>query len=178
MFLTISIQIDCKVRLQRRTSYYNRILHFCFPHQKHELGQSAGEDSNSSDTEPSDRGDGQHDGTLDSLDNQRSHSFPNAFLGLQGIPGLLPGPSGMGGNDFGESNCLSWYIFSSALRALNSFTFCYRIQHYYRVFASCVWFIDWLSRLSRTRFAYNLHLLEARCLASYILTIDSNSINR
>ncbi|XP_034668203.1 protein abrupt isoform X5 [Drosophila subobscura] len=67
--------------------------------QKHDLGQSAGEDSNSSDTEPSDRGDGQHDGTLDGIDNQRSHSFPNAFLGLQGIPGLLPGPSGMG-SDF------------------------------------------------------------------------------
>ncbi|XP_030240038.1 protein abrupt isoform X2 [Drosophila navojoa] len=68
--------------------------------QKHDLGQSAGEDSNSSDTEPSDRGDGHHDGTLDGMDNQRSHSFPNAFLGLQGIPGLLPGPSGLGGNDF------------------------------------------------------------------------------
>lgn len=69
--------------------------------------QSAGEDSNSSDTEPSDRGDGQMDATMDSLngslDNQRSHSFPNAFLGLQGIPGLLPGPSGIhGANDFGE----------------------------------------------------------------------------
>ncbi|XP_037820227.1 protein abrupt-like isoform X2 [Lucilia sericata] len=62
--------------------------------------QSAGEDSNSSDTEPSDRGDAQHDGTMDSMDNQRSHSFPNAFLGLQGIPGLLPGPSGMAANDF------------------------------------------------------------------------------
>ncbi|KAM8716368.1 hypothetical protein ACLKA7_003274 [Drosophila subpalustris] len=69
--------------------------------QKHDLGQSAGEDSNSSDTEPSDRGDGQHDGTLDGMDNQRSHSFPNAFLGLQGIPGLLPGPSALGANDFG-----------------------------------------------------------------------------
>ncbi|XP_037959574.1 protein abrupt isoform X2 [Teleopsis dalmanni] len=66
--------------------------------------QSAGEDSNSSDTEPSDRGDGQHDGTMDSMngsiDNQRSHSFPSAFLGLQGIPGLLPGPSGISANDF------------------------------------------------------------------------------
>ncbi|XP_065355545.1 protein abrupt isoform X2 [Calliphora vicina] len=62
--------------------------------------QSAGEDSASSDTEPSDRGDGQHDGTMDSMDNQRTHSFPNAFLGLQGIPGLLPGPSGMAANDF------------------------------------------------------------------------------
>lgn len=71
--------------------------------QKHDLGQSAGEDSNSSDTEPSDRGDGHHDGTLDGMDNQRSHSFPNAFLGLQGIPGLLPGPSGLGGSDFGKS---------------------------------------------------------------------------
>uniref|UniRef100_A0A6P4E3Y5 Protein abrupt-like n=1 Tax=Drosophila rhopaloa TaxID=1041015 RepID=A0A6P4E3Y5_DRORH len=71
--------------------------------QKHDLGQSAGEDSNSSDTEPSDRGDGQHDGTFDGIDNQRSHSFPNAFLGLQGIPGLLPGPSGIN-SDFGESS--------------------------------------------------------------------------
>ncbi|KAI9585318.1 hypothetical protein GQX74_001165 [Glossina fuscipes] len=63
--------------------------------------QSAGEDSNSSDTEPSDRGDGPHDGTtMDSLDNQRSHTFPSAFLGLQGISGLLPGPSGMAANDF------------------------------------------------------------------------------
>lgn len=109
------------------------------PQQKHELGQSAGEDSNSSDTEPSDRGDGQHDGTLDSLDNQRSHSFPNAFLGLQGIPGLLPGPSGMGGNDFGELNKLCFYytINFPTLRA--SFTHCYRSKHYYRVlFASCV----------------------------------------
>ncbi|XP_055858399.1 protein abrupt isoform X3 [Episyrphus balteatus] len=71
--------------------------------------QSAGEESNSSDTEPSDRGDGQMDGTMDSLngslDNQRSHSFPSAFLGLQGIPGLLPGPSGIhGGNDFDIQN--------------------------------------------------------------------------
>ena len=67
--------------------------------------QSAGEDSNSSDTEPSDRGDAQQDGTTmdsvnGSLENQRS--FPSAFLGLQGLPGLLPGPSGIGGSDFGE----------------------------------------------------------------------------
>lgn len=67
--------------------------------------QSAGEESNSSDTEPSDRCDGQTDGTMDSIncsvDNQRSQSFSSAFLGLQGIPGLLPGPSGIhGGNDF------------------------------------------------------------------------------
>ncbi|XP_055386404.1 protein abrupt isoform X2 [Condylostylus longicornis] len=65
--------------------------------------QSTGEDSNSSDTEPSDRGDGQLDGTIDSvngsLDN-RSHSFPSAFLGLQNIPGLLAGPSGMHSDNF------------------------------------------------------------------------------
>lgn len=60
--------------------------------------QSQGEDSNSSDTEPSDRGDGNENGGMDSLNG--SHSFPSAFLGLQG---LLPGPSGMhGANDFGE----------------------------------------------------------------------------
>ncbi|XP_055386406.1 protein abrupt isoform X4 [Condylostylus longicornis] len=69
--------------------------------------QSTGEDSNSSDTEPSDRGDGQLDGTIDSvngsLDN-RSHSFPSAFLGLQNIPGLLAGPSGMHSDNFDLHN--------------------------------------------------------------------------
>lgn len=77
-------------------------------------GQSACDDSNSSDTEPSDRGDGQNDGTMDSMDNQRSHSFPNAFLGLQGIPGLLPGPSGMGG-DFGKSTSFALFLSFSFL---------------------------------------------------------------
>lgn len=42
------------------------------------------------------------DGLNGSMDHQR-HSFPGAFLGLQGIPGLLPGPSGMHGADsFGK----------------------------------------------------------------------------
>lgn len=83
--------------------------------------QSAGEDSNSSDTEPSDRGDGPHDGTtMDSLDNQRSHTFPSAFLGLQGISGLLPGPSGMAANDFGKSK-----------NAFNNFFFVFFFSKYY-----------------------------------------------
>ncbi|XP_037050475.1 protein abrupt isoform X3 [Bradysia coprophila] len=61
--------------------------------------QSTGEDSNSSDTAASDHGDMDHmDGLNGSMDHQR-HSFPGAFLGLQGIPGLLPGPSGMHGAD-------------------------------------------------------------------------------
>lgn len=61
--------------------------------------QSTGEDSNSSDhSVASDHGD---DSTLDGLNGDQRHSFPSAFLGLQGIPGLLPGPSGMHGDSFG-----------------------------------------------------------------------------
>lgn len=61
--------------------------------------QSTGEDSNSSDhSVASDRGD---DSTLDGLNGDQRHSFPSAFLGLQGIPGLLPGPSGMHSDNFG-----------------------------------------------------------------------------
>lgn len=65
--------------------------------------QSTGEDSNSSDTAASDHGDLDHlDGMNGSLEQR--HSFPSGFLGLQGIPGLLPGPSGMHGSDnFGKS---------------------------------------------------------------------------
>lgn len=66
--------------------------------------QSTGEDSNSSDTAASDHGDMDMDGLNGSMEHQR-HSFPGAFLGLQGIPGLLPGPSGMHGSDnFGKLN--------------------------------------------------------------------------
>lgn len=58
--------------------------------------QSTGEDSNSSDTMASDMGDQNEllNGSMDS----RNSSFANSFLG---IPGLLPGPSGMSDN-FGE----------------------------------------------------------------------------
>ncbi|KAG5683675.1 hypothetical protein PVAND_012941 [Polypedilum vanderplanki] len=56
--------------------------------------QSTGEDSNSSDTVASDAGD-MHDGLNGSLDHSRTPTFANSFLGL---PGLLPGPSGMGDN--------------------------------------------------------------------------------
>lgn len=62
--------------------------------------QSTGEDSNSSDTVASDTGD-VHDGLNGSLDHSRTPTFPNSFLGLQNIPGLLPGPSGMS-DSFGE----------------------------------------------------------------------------
>lgn len=80
---------------------------FLFKKQSHPdlatlQAQSTGEDSNSSDTAASDHGDMDHmDGINGSMDHPR-HSFPG-FLGLQGIPGLLPGPSGMHGADsFGK----------------------------------------------------------------------------
>jgi hypothetical protein len=59
--------------------------------------QSTGEDSNSSDTMASDMGDVQ-DGLMNGSMDSRTSSFANSFLGL---PGLLPGPSGMTDN-FGE----------------------------------------------------------------------------
>ncbi|XP_070506265.1 protein abrupt isoform X5 [Chironomus tepperi] len=59
--------------------------------------QSTGEDSNSSDTVASDAGD-VHDGLNGSLDHSRTPTFQNSFLGLQNLPGLLPGPSGMSDN--------------------------------------------------------------------------------
>ncbi|XP_018334623.1 protein abrupt-like [Agrilus planipennis] len=74
--------------------------------------QSTGEESNSSDTAMSDHGDrvtpktepsdypmldDQHpyntNGGL--MDQHRAPSFPGALLGLQGLQGLIPGPSGM-----------------------------------------------------------------------------------
>ncbi|XP_049815482.1 protein abrupt isoform X1 [Schistocerca nitens] len=85
--------------------------------------QSTGEDSNSSDTAMSDRGGHMTDivpktepsefGSADDnqqlhhhgngngigLDTQRTPPFPAALLGLQGIPGLLPGPSGLHSNN-------------------------------------------------------------------------------
>jgi hypothetical protein len=65
--------------------------------------QSTGEDSNSSDhSVASDNAD--LDATMDGLNGDQRHSFPSAFLGLPGIPGLLPGPSGMHGDSFGKSN--------------------------------------------------------------------------
>jgi hypothetical protein len=54
--------------------------------------QSTGEDSNSSDTAASDAGDGLNG----SLDHSRTPTFPGSFLG---IPGFLPGPSGIHGSD-------------------------------------------------------------------------------
>ncbi|XP_030754323.1 protein abrupt-like isoform X2 [Sitophilus oryzae] len=88
-----------------------------------ESPQQTCEDSNSSDTAPSDHGDGEpvtpkteppdYPNMLDEhnpfhtngglLDQTRSPSFPGALLGLQdhplaGLSGLMPGPSGMHGN--------------------------------------------------------------------------------
>ncbi|XP_059617334.1 protein abrupt isoform X2 [Phlebotomus argentipes] len=77
------------------------------PSQKHsDLGslqqQSNGEDSNSSEA-ASDREDSGMDGAMDglngSIEHSRTPSFPSAFLGLQGLP-LMPGPSGMHGDNF------------------------------------------------------------------------------
>lgn len=65
--------------------------------------QSTGEDSNSSDTAASDAGNEPLDSLNGSLDHSRTPTFPNAFLGISGMPGLLPGPSGMhGGDSFGK----------------------------------------------------------------------------
>lgn len=51
------------------------------------------------------------DGLNGSMDHPR-HSFPGAFLGLQGIPGLLPGPSGMHGADsFGKFCQTNHFLF-------------------------------------------------------------------
>uniref|UniRef100_A0A182IRK4 BTB domain-containing protein n=1 Tax=Anopheles atroparvus TaxID=41427 RepID=A0A182IRK4_ANOAO len=57
---------------------------------------ASGEDSNSSDNAASDHGED------DELNGNLEHTRPSfPFLGLQGIPGLIPGPSGIGDN-FGE----------------------------------------------------------------------------
>uniref|UniRef100_A0A182F630 BTB domain-containing protein n=1 Tax=Anopheles albimanus TaxID=7167 RepID=A0A182F630_ANOAL len=63
------------------------------------LLQASGEDSNSSDTAASDHGD-----DIEGLNGNVEHTRPSfPFLqGLQGIPGLIPGPSGMHGDNFGE----------------------------------------------------------------------------
>uniref|UniRef100_A0A182Q3Y5 BTB domain-containing protein n=1 Tax=Anopheles farauti TaxID=69004 RepID=A0A182Q3Y5_9DIPT len=59
---------------------------------------ASGEDSNSSDTAASDHGD-----DIEGLNGNIEHTRPSfPFLGLQGIPGLIPGPSGMHGDNFGE----------------------------------------------------------------------------
>lgn len=70
--------------------------------------QSTGEDSNASDDAGSDRDDDQMDGLNGSMD-PRTSSFPG-FLGLQGIPGLLPGPSGMHGDNFGKYQKYHFFI--------------------------------------------------------------------
>ncbi|XP_055680372.1 protein abrupt isoform X4 [Lutzomyia longipalpis] len=77
--------------------------------------QSNGEDSNSSDA-ASDREDSGMDGAMDglngSIESSRTPSFPSAFLGLQGLP-LMPGPSGMHGDNFEPSS-----IFAVSRRSL------------------------------------------------------------
>lgn len=70
--------------------------------------QSTGEDSNSSDhSAASDAGDFD-DGMNGSMDQRFSN-----FLGLQGLPGLLPGPSGMHADSFGKLNQFPIYLFFS-----------------------------------------------------------------
>lgn len=57
---------------------------------------ASGEDSNSSDTAASDHGD-----DIEGINGNVEHTRPSfPFLGLQGIPGLIPGPSGMHGDNF------------------------------------------------------------------------------
>nr|XP_018909633.1 PREDICTED: protein abrupt-like isoform X3 [Bemisia tabaci] len=83
---------------------------------------STGEDSNSSDTELSERGhsvtgDGVKSEPNSDFNDHGSHpmdharpppNFPAALLGLQGLPGLLPGPSGMHGNNQDSNFGPSW----------------------------------------------------------------------
>uniref|UniRef100_A0A182SRV1 BTB domain-containing protein n=1 Tax=Anopheles maculatus TaxID=74869 RepID=A0A182SRV1_9DIPT len=74
---------------------------------------ASGEDSNSSDTAASDHGD-----DIEGLNGNIEHTRPSfPFLGLQGIPGLIPGPSGMHGDNFGE--CLISMFFFSLFLSLS-----------------------------------------------------------
>lgn len=104
--LTIPTQVILKM-LVYSTFGCNLLKSLLFPRQQHSdlqslQAQSTGEDSNSSDTVASDTPDVQMDGMNGSMDHSRTPSFANSFLGLQNLPGLLPGPSGMPDN-FGES---------------------------------------------------------------------------
>lgn len=79
--------------------------------------QSTGEDSNSSDhSAASDTGD--YDETMNGSMDQRFSSF----LGLQGIPGLLPGPSGMPNDSFGKSS--HWFHPQFKKKMKNCLDFC------------------------------------------------------
>lgn len=72
---------------------------------------ASGEDSNSSDTAASDHGD-----DIEGMNGNVEHTRPSfPFLGLQGIPGLIPGPSGMHGDNFGECALPVCFYFSLQL---------------------------------------------------------------
>lgn len=77
----------------------NALLH---PDLAQLQAQSTGEDSNSSDTAASDHGDMDAMDLNGSLDNMQQRHFTGGFLGLPGMTGILPGPSGLHGADFGE----------------------------------------------------------------------------
>lgn len=62
-----------------------------------ELGHN--EDSNSSDGQASDRDDDGMDSMNGSMEHNNRSGFPAGFLGLHP---LMPGPSGMHGDNFGE----------------------------------------------------------------------------
>lgn len=81
--------------------------------------QSTGEDSNSSDTAASDHGDMDAMELNGSLDSMQQRHFAGGFLGLQGIGGILPGPSGLHSADFGEFAFTNEYIYAFLLVALS-----------------------------------------------------------
>lgn len=105
---TLTIPSQVNNNLSFYDSFECDLLNISFIEQQHSdlqslQAQSTGEDSNSSDTVASDAGDVQMEGLNGSMEHSRTPSFANSFLGLQNIPGLLPGPSGMPDN-FGESS--------------------------------------------------------------------------
>lgn len=99
--------------------YQYSLFHFCLQKKHPDLAslqaQSTGEDSNSSDhSAASDAGD--YDDTMNGSMDQRFSSF----LGLQGIPGLLPGPSGMN-DSFGKFTHLPNFFLLQTTKKNRSF---------------------------------------------------------
>lgn len=77
----------------------------------------------------------------------------------------------MGGNDFGESNCL-FLLKHISIDIFFEFQIRLHFVIEYNTLLSSICLLCMIYRLivtivTRARFAYNLHLLEARCLASY-----------
>ena len=90
-------------KIENKNFVISSWIFFILKQQQQQQQQSADEDSANSDNAGSDQED--NDGTMDGMNGSMEHnrpSFPSSFLGLSGIPGLLPGPSGMHGDNFGK----------------------------------------------------------------------------